>query len=83
MATAALLLVGPTAAATAAAYEGAGSDAGTARQRDAGSMPFSTADIGWLLLAASILLILSLGLHQLARRRRRALRSVARERTDP
>jgi hypothetical protein len=81
MATAALLLVGLTA--TAAAYEGAGSDAGTARQRDAGSLPFSIADLGWLLLAASMLLILSVGLHQLARRRRRAMRSVARQRTDP
>jgi hypothetical protein len=81
MATAALLLVGLTA--TAAAYGGAGSDAGTARQRGAGSLPFSIADLGWLLLAASLLLILSVGLHQLARKRRRALRSVARERTNP
>jgi hypothetical protein len=30
-----------------------------------------------------MLLILSVGLHQLGRRRRRAMRSVARQRTDP
>ena len=82
MATAALLLVGLTT--TAAANGVAGSDAGTARERAAGTMPFSMADLGWLLLAASVLLVLSVGLHQLARRRRRrAMRSVARERTNP
>ena len=80
MATAALLLIGPT---VTAAANGRAPDAGSVSQRDAGTMPFSTDDIGWLLVAASLLLILSLGLHQLARRRRRAMRSVVRERTDP
>jgi hypothetical protein len=79
MATAALLLGGLTTTAAANGTPGSGAD----RQREAGALPFSTADVGWLLLAASLLLILSVGLHQLARRRRRALRSVARERTNP
>jgi hypothetical protein len=75
MATAALLLATPAQIALAG-----GSD--EPRRSDT-ALPFSTADLGWVLLVAALLLVLSLSLQLLARRRRRAMRSVARQRTDP
>lgn len=79
MVAAALLLAAPAQIALAGA-----SDAGAAQtQRDEAALPFSTADVGWVLLVAAVLLVLCVTLQLVARRRRRALRSVARQRTDP
>ena len=57
-------------------------DAQSSKTPDEAGLPFSTGDLGWLFLAAVVLLMLMLVL-QLVIRRRRALRSMARERTDP
>lgn len=79
MAATALLIVGPAQTALA----GSSDSAGSAQEAQAG-LPFSTADFGWLLVAAVLLLMLVLVIQLAARRwRRRSLRSVARERTDP
>ena len=52
-------------------------------RRDESALPFSTADVGWVLLVAAVLLVVWVSLQLVARRRRRETRSVARERTDP
>ena len=80
MATAALVLAGHAKLAIAD-----GRDSGTVAQsqQDEASLPFSAADFGWVLLVAAILLVLAIGLQMLARRRRRAMRALARQRTNP
>ncbi|MGH2948669.1 MAG: hypothetical protein ACRDPC_20840 [Solirubrobacteraceae bacterium] len=80
MASAALLLASPAQIALATG----GDEAGAAQaQGSEAALPFSTADVGWLLLVAAVLLVLWVSLQLVAGRRRRALRSVARERTSP
>jgi hypothetical protein len=74
MVSAALVLAIPAQIAQAAS-DGAG--------RDGAALPFSTADVGWVLLGAAVLLVLWVSLQLVARRRRREQRSVARQRTDP
>jgi hypothetical protein len=76
----AFMLAGPAKLAVA---NGQGSGVPAQGQRSEAALPFSTADVGWLLLVAAVLLVLAFGLQQLARRRRRARRSMARQRTDP
>jgi hypothetical protein len=75
MATAGFLLATPAKIALA--------DASGEAQSGGAALPFSTADLGWVLLAAAVLLVLWVSLQLVARRRRRAMRSVARQRTDP
>ena len=76
----AFMLAGPAKLAVA---DEQGSGTPAQGQRSEAALPFSTADFGWLLLVAAVLLVLAFALQQLARRRRRALRSMARQRTDP
>jgi hypothetical protein len=80
MALVAFVLAGPAKLAVA---DEQGSGVSAESRRSEAALPFSTADLGWILLVAAVLLVLAFGLQQLARRRRRALRSVAQQRTDP
>lgn len=79
MASAVLLLASPA----QIAFADGGDNAGARAQRHEAALPFSTADVGWVLLVAAVLLVLFVSLQLVARRRRRALRSLARERTAP
>ncbi len=79
MASAALLLAGPAQIALADGSDEAGA---AQAQRNEAALPFTTADVGWVLLVVAVLLVLWVSL-QLVARRRLALRPVARERTDP